>query len=285
MKSPVIVFLLKIILLSVVIIGIYTPGLIEEYHFLQQFLTAAYTFLSTSVLISIFRFVILFIYSKRKNLRNNTVSNFVLGINQVATILNVTFFIIAIFVLLGIDVKEFLTSITLVAMAIALIFREYITNMISGLIIMFSDKYEVTDYIKIGEYSGRIENMSLQNVQIRNEDGDTVLIPNNAFFTSNIVNKSIDNKGSFVMDFQIPILYSTKEILIEKFTEEFFSQQKDIPNLKSYKLSISKLTYEYIQFKLNLEYEYVADLNFPKIKSDYLKFLLNKVSQDPCIKS
>lgn len=277
-----IVFIVKVVLLIAVIIGLNTENFMNQYVFFHQLFAASYTFLSTSIVISIFRIVILFIYNKRKKIRKNTVSNFHLGVNQLSTILNVTFFVIAIFVLLGIDVKEFLTSITLVAMAIALLFREYITNMISGLIIMFSDKFEVTDYIKIGEHSGRIENMTLQNTLLKNEDGDSVLIPNNAFFTSNIINKSIDNKGSFTIDFQLPFEANNNHDFIENEINIFIKEYTEIYHIKSCKLSINKVTFEYIQYKIILEYEYQYALNFSKIKSDFLKNILHKLyTYDP----
>src|SRR5690606_29269263 len=102
------------------------------------------------------RYLLISWYSRRSHPNNRLRSNVVLGINQFAIILNAGFVVMAIMVILNIDPKEFLTSITLVAMAIALLFRDYITNMISGLLIMFSDRFTVGDYIKIGNDQGRI---------------------------------------------------------------------------------------------------------------------------------
>jgi len=272
------VFVIKVILLILVVIAINNKDLINQHIIADRGFKALYTFLSTSVLISISRYIILFFYRKRRYRQVNLslVDNFTLGINQLAEIFNVLFIVIAIFVLLGIDLKEFLTSITLIAMAVALIFREYITNMISGLIIMFSDKYMVSDYIKLGEYTGRIENIGLQNTRIKTEDGDSVLIPNNAFFISNIVNKSIENKGRYVIEFQLPFNDKLEIDQLQTRSEEHFKGNTDI-EVEQIKVSVSKIHFEYIQYKLTLVYKDIPGINYPKIKSDYLKFILSLI--------
>lgn len=268
-------FTIKFIALILIIFLLNNSEWMGGHQIVARSIKAAYTFLSTSILISISRFILLFFYSKKNKGKTPIHSNFVIGINQLSTILNVTFMVIAVFVLLGIDIKEFLTSITLIAMAIALIFREYITNMISGLIIMFSDKYEVSNYIKIGEHNGRIEDIGLQNIRIITEDGDSVMIPNNTFFISSVTNKSIDNRGRYNIEFQIPFNSEMNQIkLLEDTTVQFFKTYSDI-QLQNLKLSLSKVTFEYYQYKLILEYEHNDNIIFSKIKSDYLKHIFS----------
>lgn len=268
-------FTIKFIALILIIFLLNNSEWMGGHQIVARSIKAAYTFLSTSILISISRFILLFFYSKKNKGKTPIHSNFVIGINQLSTILNVTFMVIAVFVLLGIDIKEFLTSITLIAMAIALIFREYITNMISGLIIMFSDKYEVSNYIKIGEHNGRIEDIGLQNIRIITEDGDSVMIPNNTFFISSVTNKSIDNRGRYNVEFQIPFNSEMNQIkLLEDTTVQFFKTYSDI-QLQNLKLSLSKVTFEYYQYKLILEYEHNDNIIFSKIKSDYLKHIFS----------
>lgn len=268
-------FTVKFIALILIIFLLNNSEWMGGHQIVARSIKAAYTFLSTSILISISRFILLFFYSKKNKGKTPIHSNFVIGINQLSTILNVTFMVIAVFVLLGIDIKEFLTSITLIAMAIALIFREYITNMISGLIIMFSDKYEVSNYIKIGEHNGRIEDIGLQNIRIITEDGDSVMIPNNTFFISSVTNKSIDNRGRYNIEFQIPFNSEMNQIkLLEDTTVQFFKTYSDI-QLQNLKLSLSKVTFEYYQYKLTLEYEHNDNIIFSKIKSDYLKHIFS----------
>src|SRR5690554_3603114 len=88
------------------------------------------TFLTGSILIAIGRFILIVIYRRRNKKNNRVRGNYVLGINQIATLLNVVFAILGWMMAFGFNPKEFLTSSTIVAMAIALLFRHYITNVI-----------------------------------------------------------------------------------------------------------------------------------------------------------
>ena len=102
--------------------------------------------------------------SKNIRLKSNIKDNFILGIDRIQSILDTVFFALAFIVFLGNDPKSFLTSITIVAAAIALTFKDYITNMINGLIIMFSDQLSLGDHIKIKDIDGKIVDITLINM-------------------------------------------------------------------------------------------------------------------------
>src|SRR5690606_675289 len=126
-----------------------------EYPRLDRVSNGLNLFLTTSILFSIGRYIIITIYNKRHEKRIVR-GNFVLGINRLTVVLNTTMAGISLMIALGIDPREFVTSMTIVAMALAVTFREYITNLLSGLFIMFSDQFSVGDRVKIGEHKGRI---------------------------------------------------------------------------------------------------------------------------------
>ena len=133
-------------------------------------------------------------------------SNFVLGINRIAEILNAGIFIIALILLFGEKPGEFFTSITIVAAAIAIVSKDYITNMINGLIIMFSDQLTLGDSIKIGEYEGKITDVTLLNMILTNEDADLVMVPNNLLLTSLVVNHSKQHVRKLTFEFDMKIV-------------------------------------------------------------------------------
>src|SRR5690606_4496714 len=155
-------------------------------------------------------------YRGRSKKSSRVRGNYVLGINQIATLLNVVFVVLGLMLAFGIDPGKFLTSITIVAMAIALLFRDYITNMISGLLIMFSDQFTIGDTVKVGEHQGKIMDITLANMVIKNEDDDIVLIPNNTAFTSNIINHSLQNSRKLTIDFELPLVDSYEQGALEQ---------------------------------------------------------------------
>lgn len=106
--------------------------------------------LAGNILISLGRLFLVRFYLRKKK-SESLHSNFVLGINHISNMLNVVFFLFAVMIFFQIKPMEFLGSITLVAAAIALLSKDYITNMINGLIIMFSDQITLGDFIQIAE--------------------------------------------------------------------------------------------------------------------------------------
>lgn len=209
------------------------------------------TFLTGSVLISIGRFLLISWYGRRRQGNERMRGNVVLGINQFAGVLNVVFAVLGIMLALGIEPRDFLTSITLVAMAIALLFRDYITNMISGLLILFSDRFTVGDFIKIGEYQGRIIDITLSNIVIRNEDDDMVLIPNNTAFTLNIVNQTLENKRKMIVDFYLPLDRAHHKDQLEQALRDTMATMPEQVAVDSVQFRVVSIHHTDVHYKLS----------------------------------
>jgi small-conductance mechanosensitive channel len=162
---------------------------IARFGILQRVVDAISFFLASNILISFGRMGLVKFYL-RKQRTQPLHNNFVLGINRIASILNGIIFLITLMLLFDINPFTFFTSITIVAAAIALLSKDYITNMINGLIIMFSDQLTLGDNVKIGDQKGRILDVTLINLVLLNEDDDIVMIPNNTVLTSLVINHS-----------------------------------------------------------------------------------------------
>ncbi len=164
-------------------------------------------FLGPSLTVSFIRQVIIYWYIKKHSLPPNIKDNFILGINRIVSILNTVFGIVAMMIFLGTDPLKFLTSITIVAAAIAVTFKDYINNMINGLIIMFSDRLSLGDHIRVHDTEGKILDITLINVILQNEDNDMVMVPNSVVFSSVIVNQSKQNIKKLSIEFEMALSY------------------------------------------------------------------------------
>jgi len=250
--SSKLVFVTKLIL--VLLIGYSLSKYASFYQQYPVFANLAYglnTFLTASVLISVGRYLMISWYSRKGHGSDRMRSNVLMGINQIAGILNVIFVILGIMLALDINPKEFLTSITLVAMAIALLFRDYITNMISGLLIMFSDRFSIGDFIKIGDDQGRIIDITLSNIVIRNDDDHVVMIPNNSAFISNIVNQTIENTRKLVIDFNLPLSSAHEFDKLENRLVSIISSMKEEVIVDSVQFKVVSVNHNEVLFKLS----------------------------------
>jgi small-conductance mechanosensitive channel len=137
--------------------------------------------------------------------------NFVIGIDRISSIVNVNIILISFMLAFGIKPLEFLTSITIVAAAIAILTKEFIANIINGLIIMFSDQLEIGDKIHIGKSTGFIRDITLSNITLKNDTGEIILIPNSMVLSSEVINYSKNNAHQMIFDTERP--YSSESDL------------------------------------------------------------------------
>ncbi|WP_052258809.1 mechanosensitive ion channel [Sphingobacterium sp. T2] len=130
--NTIVIFILKVVA-AILFVAIYIvfPDT-KENAVLLQAIKGGNTFLIPSIILSIIRFTVISLYNAR-HAKKNVRGNFVLAINRVTSMVNAVLLVIAIMVGLGINPIEFVTSLTIVAMAIAVLFRDYITNLLSGL--------------------------------------------------------------------------------------------------------------------------------------------------------
>lgn len=128
------------------------------------------------------------LYRKRNKLSKEHINNVILGIQNLYILLSTAIVIITILSFFGIDIKSLFTGLTIVAAAIAIITKDYIANIISGISISFSDEISINDYVKIGEHKGKVTDISISRIALLNDDDDIIFIPNNTVYISDIIN-------------------------------------------------------------------------------------------------
>ena len=274
-KSISISFVIRIIL-WIALTASFVPlaDIYEQKKTIRDIAYGLNTFLTASVLISIGHFILVKLYNSR-NEQQVVRGNFVLGITRVATVGNVFFILVSLMIAVGINPKDFITSMTIVAMAIAVIFREYITNMISGLIIMFSDQFSVGDRIKIGEYQGKIVDITLANLVVRDEDDDAVMIPNNLVFTATLVNKTSQKSNKIVVKFELPIDRAVSVAELERYLSPLFQKNPNLDHSQGFTIKVADLAKDYIKYKV--EVSTISSSN--KIHQQVQSRILNEILQ------
>jgi small-conductance mechanosensitive channel len=231
--------------------------------------------LGGNILISMGRLFTARIYL-RKNSDEKVHGNFLLGITWISNILNSVVFVIALMLAIDIRPLEFLTSLTIVAAAIAILTKDYVNNIINGLIIMFTDQFSLGDTIKIGETTGVIEDITLLNVVIKKDDGYKTIIPNNLVLGVQVTNLSrLDHRK---VEFQMELPYHNKFNLaqIESILTGDFEKRiknNEVSNIKVELVAIQKEVYS---IKVSLE----SSLSKEKeIRSELHQSLLNLLNE------
>lgn len=68
---------------------------------------------------------------------------------------------------------------------------------------MFSNQLSLNDYIKIGDFKGKIVDITLINIHLVNDDEDLIFIPNSLVLSSNVVNYTKRQIKKITIDFEL----------------------------------------------------------------------------------
>ncbi len=202
-KELLIIGIKAVIYLFLAYLYVNKPSFYVEYPLVSRLAGSVMVFLGPSLLISVLRLIIIYLYIRKQKFKSNIKDNFILGIDRIASILDTIFLVMAIVSLVEADLTKLVFSVSIVAAAVALTFKDYVTNMINGLIIMFSDRLSLGDHIKMGEHEGKILDITLINMILQNEDSDMVIIPNSVVFSSVIINQSKQNIKKLSIEFDM----------------------------------------------------------------------------------
>ena len=187
-----------------------------------------------------FKFFTLWMYRRRNNIKGK--DNFTIGINTIYYIFLAILMVLLIMVLLRVNIKELFTSISILAAAIAIVSKDYISNAINGMILMFNNQLSINDHIQIGNHKGKIVHISLLNVQLLNEEDDIIFIPNSTVLSHDIINFSKGESRKASMEFTISAQSMNSIDALEQFLGQALTADDNIEK-ETFKLKILHVKY------------------------------------------
>ncbi|MCI4647731.1 mechanosensitive ion channel family protein [Phaeodactylibacter sp.] len=206
--------------------------------------------------------ILSYLYRRNKKLPSSKNDNVLLGLRNIYYIVLTGAAMITILGFWNIDLKTLFTTLSIVAAAIAIISKDYVSEIISGIIISFSREVTIDDYVKIGEHKGKIIDINLTKIALLNEDDDVIFIPNNKVFTSEIVNYTRREIKKVSIEFEVlTAAIETVEELesdlirsIQEYEAHIEPQSYNLKVVDIRKDSVS-LKFQYILREINRELE------------------------------
>lgn len=247
-----------IILIAKVLIALFGPVIISRIFGVDTLLfrvaASVALFLGVNILIQIANMFIIYWYKRASKLANKPISKtFVLGINRIASVFNVIGLIFALMNFFQINPFEIITSITVVAAAVALLTKDYLTSMINGLILLFSNRVALGDSIIIDDKQGRVIDITLINIILKTDDGNTILVPNTMVFTSLVTNLSKENATKLNYTVEIPSEKHIPLADIKNCIAEVFNHKNSDVIANSIEVKITYLKYNFTIYKVSLQ--------------------------------
>jgi small-conductance mechanosensitive channel len=222
-------------------------GLMDSYHVPEKFTPTLYHILLVFLFTEATRLLIITFYKPQGGVRRD---NLTAGIAHLSRILYGLLTGVLLLSLFNVSLKEAITSLSLIAAAIVLMTKDYISNLINGMYMTFARVINIGDSVKIDEIKGKILDITLTNVHVLNDDDDIVYIPNNKVFGSDIINYTRRELKRSNIEFEIEVHYVPEVDWLEKEIIESIGDLNEFIQPGSMTLKVQSIKQEFCSFKL-----------------------------------
>lgn len=185
----------------------------------------------------------------RRRHKINRDDNFIIGVGQIYLLLLVVGLIVGLLSLFRIDVRQLFTSLSIVFAGIAILTKDYISNMINGMIVTFSGQLSIGDNVRIGLHRGKIIDITLQNIHLLNDDDDVIYIPNALLLASEVVNYTKREIKRSSIEFEIDLKHLKNVEELEKILIKTLSPFQDLIKQDSYYLRVAEIRKDNVSMK------------------------------------
>lgn len=218
---------------------------VAKFKLLDLTVIILFYFSIVAVGLDFIKIIILSSYRKRNKLEVGKKDNITVGIERIYWLVVVLGWFFMLLYLNNIDMLSFFTTFALVSVAFSWIFKEYINNLIDGLLILFSSDFKIGDYVKISEFKGKIKDITFINSTLITDEGDLVFIPNSLILQKEVINFSKVKNKRIIYDFEIdkslfPKIRKVEKSILKHLRHEF----EEIIDSDSFYLKVNSVTHQ-----------------------------------------
>lgn len=226
-------------------------------------------------ILSLVRDLLTFWYKKSKLLADSRTDNIIVGINNIYALLVAIIALLSVLGLFEINVKELFASLSIIAAAIAIISKDYISNLIGGMLITFSNNISVGDHVKVGNNKGRVLDISISMFSLLTDDDDVVTLPNSVVYASEIINytKRVIKKTSIEFEISLTAVHTVSQL--EQDLIAAVAEYQDSIKPDSYHLKAVAIKKDAVDFK----FQYVLDMPDRTKEQEIRKKVIRRVVQ------
>lgn len=237
-----IIFFIKLgFFIGLIGLEIIYPDWEDQWHLSSHYVKVGLGYFLAHMIVSLLRLGFVGIYLRSHRYDWYFKDNLVLGTNRIANILNVVVLFIFSLLLFNIDPREFFTGLSIFAAAIAILFKDYVTNLLNGMILMFSNQLALNDDVKVGQHRGYLKDINLINVSLVNENGETIYIPNNTVLTVDVVNYSKTERKRIMVEGDIDLARVRDANWLQKRLWDALEPYRDNLKTSAFRMEVIKV--------------------------------------------
>ena len=232
-------------------------------------------FLIFLISLNTFIYLLAFFYRKRKQYSRRQNDNLIAGLNNIYYLIISGGVVATMLLFLGFDLFTFFTSLSIFAAALAILSKDYISNVVSGTLIAFSDEINIGDTVQIGGKKGKVTDITLSKFILLNDDDDYVILPNSTVFSNEIINYTRREIRKTSIDFEIDIKYMKNVEELETVLIATLSEYHQLIKSDSYRLKIVEIKKDYVSMK----FQYILDKPDRELERDIRRATVRRVLQ------
>jgi small conductance mechanosensitive channel len=126
------------------------------------------------------------------------------------------------------ELTGFLAGLGIMGFTIGFALQDISRNIIAGMLLLVQKPFEIGDFVKIEEFTGRILSVDMRSTELLTPDGNNVLIPNGNVFTMPIVNYS--RVSTRRMELTIGVAYDSDLEVVRHTTLDAIRSIPDVLN-------------------------------------------------------
>lgn len=128
--------------------------------------------------------------------------------------------------IIGIQTKSVVAVLGAAGFSVGLAFKEILSNLGSGMIILFFKPFKIGDYIQGSGVEGSVSDIQIFSTVLKTPDNKTIIVPNFQLTSNNIVNFTHQEKRR--VDFSYNISYDSDIDLVKRILQDIFLEDKRI---------------------------------------------------------
>lgn len=265
-------FLVKILLLMALIAlrnGLgsdFLKSILEHSNIIDPLLSFLIFMTSINIIIRLSQFI----YRKKKKYGHKYSDNVITGLQNIYYLLTAIGITIMILGFFGLQPKELLTAIGIVAAAIAIISKEQVTDIICGINISFSRELAIGDYVRLGDQKGTVIDINIHKIVLQNDNDDIIFISNTKAYYSDITNFTQKEIRKYNLDFSVSTDIKLSKEELRLCIYQILDTYPEGIEKESNVFKIISIEKEEIRYKLQFKLKQVNPLLESEVKAKVL---------------
>ena len=127
---------------------------------------------------------------------------------------------------LGINVTSLVAAFSIVGVAFSLSLQGSLSNVMSGITLLFTKQFSVDDFIEAGGISGTVMAIGLSHCRLKTPDGKDIHVPNSSILAEKIINYSTEPNRR--VDVTIGVAYTEDIDKVKKALQKVVDETPEV---------------------------------------------------------